>query len=725
MLNAEDDIHELIEGCKKNNRKAQELLYKKFYEAMSSLCIRYISNQQDAMQVLNDGFLKVFKNIDSYSPYKAGLYTWIRKIIINTALDFLRKKPLLYSRDLSGIEEGSSIENSIIQKMNADDLLNTIKQLPPATQLVFNLYTVEGFNHREIAEMLNISEGTSKWHLSDARRELKQMIPLKQKKIMKDQIKNINPWAEKLEQINVPNADASWQDMHTALDLHMSDKKRKRRKFFFWMIFLSSLATLLFFADIIYFKKSPHKKNILSDNHTAITKKKNDSKDNSSSDSAETNNKNKTQDNEILNDQKTVADKKKTDNKNAILKTADSVNKLDHKQSFSDKKFENRKEKSGKNKNNSQISITSNAEESAESLNSTNKKYFANKKTNVHSKNKSPNSNQKDNDNGYVKDRIHKAQLLKSTGKNVAVKKQKNNINLDSRKEDFVKEDGINKSDDQPQPQKIEISSSAIRMSKIKITDTLDDKKFAINCPQKAIEDKTNKTHKGIALALGIDYAYFFPVGKQQYSNLGTNGINNFLTNYALIPMFRVYLNKKTYVQLEAEIDAPQYTKSLLVVNNKVNSVNGSQAVSIQDSAIIKKLFYYNLPLSIHYSFFKNFYIGTGLQFSLLTNGVGMFGSKVDSSTNGYSTYIHTSFQNGNLKNDPAFKEIKSNEWRFLFDVNYEWQNIVFGIRYNQALSNFINTPVQAKNSAALFYVRFIFWKNKSAKNYFPNNWSK
>jgi RNA polymerase sigma factor (sigma-70 family) len=182
LLNAEDDIQELIEGCKKNNRKAQELLYKKFYEAMSSLCIRYISNQQDAMQVLNDGFLKVFKNIDSYSPYKAGLYTWIRKIIINTALDFLRKKPLLYSRDLSGIEEGSSIENSIIQKMNADDLLNTIKQLPPATQLVFNLYTVEGFNHREIAEMLNISEGTSKWHLSDARRELKQMIPLKQKR---------------------------------------------------------------------------------------------------------------------------------------------------------------------------------------------------------------------------------------------------------------------------------------------------------------------------------------------------------------------------------------------------------------------------------------------------------------------------------------------------------------------------------------------------------------
>ena len=180
MPHAEDDIQQLIEGCKKNDRKAQELLFKKFYVAMSSLCIRYINDQQDAMQVLNDGFLKVFQNIDAYNPYKASLYTWIRKIVINTALDFLRKKPLFNSTDLSDIEEESSVENSIIQKMNADDLLNTIKQLPAATQLVFNLYTVDGFNHREIAETLNISEGTSKWHLSEARRQLKQLLQIKQ-----------------------------------------------------------------------------------------------------------------------------------------------------------------------------------------------------------------------------------------------------------------------------------------------------------------------------------------------------------------------------------------------------------------------------------------------------------------------------------------------------------------------------------------------------------------
>src|SRR5580704_526947 len=102
---------------------------------MASLCIRYISNQQDAMQVLNDGFLKIFKNIDSYSPFKASLYTWIRKIIINTALDFLRKKTLKYSDDISDLETEPAIVNSVVQKIDAEDLLNAIKQLPAATQL--------------------------------------------------------------------------------------------------------------------------------------------------------------------------------------------------------------------------------------------------------------------------------------------------------------------------------------------------------------------------------------------------------------------------------------------------------------------------------------------------------------------------------------------------------------------------------------------------------------
>ncbi len=181
MPPTEDDIKALVDGCKKNDRKAQELFYKRFYAAMASICIRYISNQQDAMQVLNDGFLKVFKSIQTYDASKARLYTWIRKIMINTAIDFLRRQPIVYVTDISAVYEETAIDNSVVHKIDADELLGLIKKLPKATQLVFNLYTVEGYNHREIAEMLSISEGTSKWHLSEARKQLKQFIASWQK----------------------------------------------------------------------------------------------------------------------------------------------------------------------------------------------------------------------------------------------------------------------------------------------------------------------------------------------------------------------------------------------------------------------------------------------------------------------------------------------------------------------------------------------------------------
>ncbi len=183
MPPADDDIQALIEGFKKNDRKAQELLYKRFYVSMGSLCARYVSNQEDAMQVLNDGFLKMFTNIKSYDAGKASFYTWVRKIIINTAIGFLRKSPLAYTSDLSDMKEEISIENHIIEKINADELLNLIRQLPAATQLVFNLYTVDGFNHREIGEMLGIREGTSKWHVSEARKKLKQSIMMLHSKL--------------------------------------------------------------------------------------------------------------------------------------------------------------------------------------------------------------------------------------------------------------------------------------------------------------------------------------------------------------------------------------------------------------------------------------------------------------------------------------------------------------------------------------------------------------
>lgn len=176
MTSFDDDIPKIIQGCIKNDRHAQELLYKRFYSAMASICLRYTRNQEDAIEALHNGFLKVYKNIHLYNLHKASLYTWIRGIIINAAIDFLRRKEKFTWKAGSDQTEEIAIDAEVIQRLSVQELLQLIQQLPAATKAVFNLYVVEGYNHREIGELLNISEGTSKWHLSDARKRLQQLL---------------------------------------------------------------------------------------------------------------------------------------------------------------------------------------------------------------------------------------------------------------------------------------------------------------------------------------------------------------------------------------------------------------------------------------------------------------------------------------------------------------------------------------------------------------------
>jgi RNA polymerase sigma factor (sigma-70 family) len=183
LLSSENDIQILIRGCLENNRNAQERLYKRFYPVMMPLCVRYVKDRNDALEVLNDAFLKVFKQLSTYDTSKAMLSTWMRRIVINTAIDHLRRQKTIRDREMfpDHIEE-PGIDNEAISKMSGDELLRLIRQLPVTTRLVFNLYGIDGFSHREIAEMLGISEGTSRWHLSDARRQLKLIIHLMETK---------------------------------------------------------------------------------------------------------------------------------------------------------------------------------------------------------------------------------------------------------------------------------------------------------------------------------------------------------------------------------------------------------------------------------------------------------------------------------------------------------------------------------------------------------------
>jgi RNA polymerase sigma-70 factor (ECF subfamily) len=168
---------DLIERCIKNNRKAQEQLYQQFYGPMWSLCMRYVGNKEETLEVVNDGFLKVFQNLHKYNDNLSGFNTWINRIMINAAIDFIRKKKALKFLPVEELHElHEQPVDDIPDKYTAQQIVYFINQLPQTTKLVFNLYTIEGYSHEEIAAFLKISNSTSRWHLSDARKQLREII---------------------------------------------------------------------------------------------------------------------------------------------------------------------------------------------------------------------------------------------------------------------------------------------------------------------------------------------------------------------------------------------------------------------------------------------------------------------------------------------------------------------------------------------------------------------
>lgn len=176
MLTAEANITELVEGCRVNQRRAQEQLYRQFYRFAMSVALRYSRDEMDAADILSHAFVKVFKSIHQFDPTKGSLQTWIKKIVINEGLDHIKARERFSNNvELETVAE-PVISNSILEQMGADEIMKLIHKLPPATHAVFVLYAVEGYTHRQIAEQLNISEGTSKWHLSEARKSLQQQL---------------------------------------------------------------------------------------------------------------------------------------------------------------------------------------------------------------------------------------------------------------------------------------------------------------------------------------------------------------------------------------------------------------------------------------------------------------------------------------------------------------------------------------------------------------------
>lgn len=167
---------QLIQGCISNDRRSQEILYKKHYHSMMALCFRYTRNREDASEVLNTGFLKIFQNISSFDETKSAFYTWMHTIMVRTAIDFLRKKDLLIKEVEWKESAEPEIQAEILVNNSAEEIMNFLNQIPSTTAAVFNLYVIEGYTHKEIAQLLHISDGTSKWHLSEAKKQLARLI---------------------------------------------------------------------------------------------------------------------------------------------------------------------------------------------------------------------------------------------------------------------------------------------------------------------------------------------------------------------------------------------------------------------------------------------------------------------------------------------------------------------------------------------------------------------
>jgi len=170
--------NQLIAACIKQDRRAQNELYKRYFPLMSSVALRYSSDEQDAIQKLNGGFYKVLTNIKKYDNQYA-LATWIRNILVNHLIDEFRKeKKYIANIHLTDFEDVTpAIDyNEGELRLDAESLRSLLARLPDVTQKVFNMYAIDGYKHREIADYLSISEGTSKWHVSDARKKLKAML---------------------------------------------------------------------------------------------------------------------------------------------------------------------------------------------------------------------------------------------------------------------------------------------------------------------------------------------------------------------------------------------------------------------------------------------------------------------------------------------------------------------------------------------------------------------
>ena len=166
---------DLIKGCIDGDRQMQKMLYQMYSPKMYGVCLRYSENVDDANDILQEGFIKVYKNIDKFRS-EGSFEGWIRRIFINTSIEHFRKK--IKFNNISEAQENTIEDESIdvFNSLSAKDIMKAIDQLSPGYKTVFNMHVIEGFSHKEIADILEITEGTSKSQLAKAKGILKKFF---------------------------------------------------------------------------------------------------------------------------------------------------------------------------------------------------------------------------------------------------------------------------------------------------------------------------------------------------------------------------------------------------------------------------------------------------------------------------------------------------------------------------------------------------------------------
>jgi RNA polymerase sigma-70 factor (ECF subfamily) len=168
-------MHLLIQGCKRNDRDSQRLLYQHYYSYAISICIRYSRNVAEAKEVVNDGFMKVFSKIDQYNS-ESSFKGWMRKIMIHASIDQYRKELKHQHHESLSLTYSADTQPLAVSNLSHEELIGLIQKLSPGYRAVFNLFVIDGFTHPEIGKILKISVGTSKSNLLKARENLRRML---------------------------------------------------------------------------------------------------------------------------------------------------------------------------------------------------------------------------------------------------------------------------------------------------------------------------------------------------------------------------------------------------------------------------------------------------------------------------------------------------------------------------------------------------------------------